>query len=135
MNNKNKKGTALLTLLAVLSMVLVFISISTLSAVLHNRSNYDLRQKQKLYERIASLQEETSLRLLREGAIGNSYLQWTDSCLQLSDWQCKMETDLASAAGKIDIWAKTNKQIRHMQFAVDILEDKSVSISALKDIY
>lgn len=132
---KNKKGAALVSILGITAITLLIITSTILVSVLNSRIGLDWRQSTQALQKTQALRDEAILRFLRQRSFPNPYPNWTADCLQISDWECKMELDLAADGGLIDIWGKVGNKIRHLQVELDVLEDESVTVSASREIY
>ena len=131
----SEEGVALISVLAITAVALVVISVSVIVAVINAKTGLSRFQSQKSYQLTEGLIEEAVLRFIRWRDFTNPYPDWTENCLQIEDFECKMELDLSLDGGVIDVWGKTADKIRHLQIEVDVLEDESVSVSAKREIY
>lgn len=135
MKKNSNKGVALISVLAVTAVVLVVISTTTFVSVINSRMGLDRFQSQKTFQETEALIEEAILKFIRWRSFTNPYPDWTSDCLQIKDFECKMEFNLAEEGGTVDAWGKSADKIRHLQVELDVNEDQSVSISAKKEVY
>ena len=132
---KTKQGAALISILGITAITLLIITSTTLVAVLNSKMGLDWRQSTQAYQKTEALLDEVILRFLRQRSFVNPYADWTADCLQIPDWECKMELDLAADGGLVDVWGKVGNKIRHLQAELDVLEDESVTVNAKREIY
>jgi hypothetical protein len=129
------KGVALISVLAITAIALVVISTTTFISIVNSRMGLDRLHSQKAYQGADALIEESILRFTRWRGFSNPYSDWTSDCLQIKDFECKMEINLGQDGGTVDAWGKVANKIRHLQLELEVLEDESVSISARREIY
>jgi len=134
MKQKNKKGAALVSILAVTAIVLIVLMAGTVVAIINSRMNLAQLQSQRAYQATGSLVDEVILRFIRERVFLNPYPDWTSRCLQITDFDCKMELNLQEDGGLVDVWGRVANKIRHFQIELDVLEDESVSVSARREL-
>ena len=135
MKKNSNKGVALISVLAVTAVVLVIISTTTFVSVINSRIGLDRFQSQKTFQGTEALIEEVILKFVRWRNFTNPYPDWTSDCLQIKDFECKMELSLDEQGGIVDAWGKVKDKIRHLQVKLDVNEDQEVSISTQKEVY
>lgn len=135
MKNQKTKGMALISILATTAIALLLVTVATLVAIINAKVGLDQRQYQTNYQAVESVAEEMVLRFIRERNLVNVYPDWTQNCLQITNFECKMELNLEASGGTIDIWGKTADKIRHLQLTLVVTADNSVQISSRKDIF
>lgn len=131
----SEEGIALISVLAVTAVALIIISVSIIVAIVNAKAGLGRLQSQKSYQATEAQIEEAVLRFIRWRDFSNPYPDWRENCLQIEDFECKMELDLNPDGGVIDVWGKTAGKIKHLQVEIDVLEDESVSVSARREIY
>ncbi len=129
-----KRGAALVSVLAMTAIVLLIITSTVMVSIINARISFDQTQTQKVYQSAKGLVEEVILRFIRERSFTNPYPEWTADCLQIQDFECKMDLNLTAEGGIVDVWGKSGNKIRHFQFELDVLEDESVSLSGVREI-
>jgi len=135
MKKNFNQGVALISVLGITAVALIVISASILVAVINARVGLGRIQSQRVYQRTEGLLEEVILRFIRWRNFTNPYPDWTEDCLQIQDFECKMELNLDTTGGIIDVWGKTAGKIRHLQVDLIVGEDESVTVSAKREIY
>ena len=130
-----KGGVALISVLSITIVALIVVSASILIAIVNAKMGLSRIQSQKAYQGAEAFLEEAILRFIRCRDFTNPYFDWTENCLQIEDFECKMELDLSLDGGVIDVWGRTADKVRHLQVELDVLEDESVSVISRKDIY
>lgn len=130
----SKSGSALISVLAISAIVLLIISVLTVTAIINRRMNLIQLQAQQTFEACEGLAEEAILRFIRQRNYPNPYPDWTQNCLQINGFDCKMELDLNEDGGTIDIWGKTVDKVRHLQLELEVDEDQRVILSAKREL-
>ncbi|PIS09014.1 hypothetical protein COT75_04095 [Candidatus Beckwithbacteria bacterium CG10_big_fil_rev_8_21_14_0_10_34_10] len=134
--NKKDKGVALISVLAITAITLIVISAVTLVSIINAKIGLNQFQSQKINQAVEALIDDQILSFIRNHEnLNNPYPNWTEDCLQIESFTCKMEFNLDEAGGFIDFFGKMDKKIRHWQVDFNINEDESVSVSARKEIY
>jgi len=134
-SHHSEAGVALISVLAITAIVLIIISVVTLVSIINAKLGLDKVQSQKSYQGAEGLIDEAILRFVRYRSFTNPYPEWTENCLQIEGFECKMELDLDQNGGTIDAWGKMADKIRHLQVKLVVAEDGSASISGRKEIY
>lgn len=133
---KNKQGVALISVLAITAMALIIMTAAIVVAVINAKIGFNQFEAQKTLSATNSVLQDGILRYLRDRNFTNPYPDWTQNCLQIQNFTCKMELVLIDEnRGTIQAWGKINDKLRHLQAELTITEDKSVSISGEKEIY
>lgn len=132
---KINQGAALVSILAIMAVALIVVSASTLVAISTSRASFDQVRSQRLWQATESLVDEAVLRFLRSRNFANPYLSWTDNCLQIANFSCKMELNLTESGGEIDVWGKMETKLRHLRFTVAVDPDESISVTNKREIY
>jgi len=130
-----RNGSALLSVLAVTAIALVLVSSLTLVTVINARTSLGFHQSERSYQAVESLLEEMILRFIRFRAVSNPYPDWTENCLQIEDFDCKMEMNLTESGGTIDAWGKMAGKIRHFQVELSVTDQDEVAVETKKEVY
>jgi len=131
---KQKKGVALISVLAVSAIVLIVISSSTVISIVDSKMSFSDKQSQKAYQGAKAVSEEAVLRFIRQRVFTNPYPVWSDDCLQIEDFSCKMDLNLQEDGGYIDVWGKTGSKIRHLQVELSVV-DNQVQVIDFKEVF
>ncbi len=135
-NKKNsRKGVALISVLSLTAIALVIITVVVVVTIINSQIGFDQYQAQKTYEATEAVLQDGILRFLRDRVFINPYSQWTQNCLQIQNFVCKMELNLTESGGTIEAWGKINNKLKHLQTELIVTENENVSISSKKEIY
>jgi hypothetical protein len=130
MMNKNK-GAALVSILALTSLALLIIASTTIISVINAKINLNQFSSKKTYQNVNALADEMILLFIRERSITNPYPSWTEDCLQIDGFDCRMELNLTGSGGSFDVWGKIKGKQRHVK--VDISVDDQQRVTASKE--
>ena len=134
-NNKTKRGVALISVLAITAVILVVMTVGVVVAMINSQVNFHQAQNQKTLMATDSVLQEAVLRYLRDRNFSNPYPDWTQNCLQVQNFTCKMELNLTVNGGTINAWGKVNDKLRHLQVQLTVNADQEVSVSGQREIY
>lgn len=126
---------ALISVLTLTAVALIVITAAVVVTIINNRIGFDQYQSQKVYQLTDSVLQDAILRFLRYRDFVNPYPDWTQDCLQIQNFTCKMELSLTENGGTIEAWGKINNKLRHLQTQLTVTEDQNVTISGKKEIY
>lgn len=127
----NKKGTALVSILALTSLVLAVIASTTVVSVINAKISLGKMEAQKAYNGCSLLADEVILEFARERSYQNLYSSWTNDCLQINGFDCKMESNITQDGGIVDIFGKFKGKQKHLR--VNITVDSFKRVSALRE--
>jgi len=130
----NKKGAALVSILALTSLALAVISSTTIISVVNAKINQSQFWSQKAYQGANCLLDEVIVKFERERSLDNAYPVWTDNCLQINGFDCKMDMNLTEDGGVVDVWGKYKNKQRHMKAIISVDEQQRVS-AGKEEIY
>lgn len=131
-----KKGSILLSLLIIIGVVLTTtLSLST-QAIFLLRSSHDYYKSLQAGYAADSLLYNTIQQYMRFGeGMENQYSEWTDNCLQVNEWVCKMEIALNSQGGLIDVWGQYGGKVKHRQAVIETDLSGQIQVVNFKEIY
>ncbi len=133
-NNSRKQGVALIAIMGMTAMVLVLITVFIMVSVVDARMNLGKLQSEKAYQAMEALGDEALLNYIRSRLVSNPYPEWTGDCLQIPDFECKMDLNLDESGGVVEIWGRVKNKVRKMEIEVEVLEDESVNVISRREV-
>lgn len=132
MNKQN--GAALVSILALTSLALLVISSTTVVSVINARINLNYFQSQKAYRAANYLTDEVIISFIRERTYNNLYADWTNDCLQIEGFDCKMNVSLTEDGGFVEAWGRWKNKQRRVRADLVVNADETVSVTK-EEIY
>ena len=133
---KTNQGMILISLIVIIGMILVLTAVFSTHSVFFARASLDKHQSEKALVIAESLLYDSIQQYLRFGhTMPNPYPDWSSSCLQESDWMCRMDLSLEDSGGTIEVWGQYGQKIRHLHSTLTVDGQGRVQVTSIQELY